>query len=119
METKYRPLSADHARLSYQELDLINTLNKSNSLLERILNNLDNENEKINLFVEERLNEMKNEFDKSIDLLLKELTKFLFNKGLIKETYFEKVKYIIEKINKGEKMSEEDKKILRESRRKK
>ena len=50
-------------------------------------------------------------------MLLKALVNMLMNRGLIKETYFEKVKSIFDKINRGEKITEEDKRILRESRK--
>lgn len=117
MEAKYRPLSADHARQYYQDIQLTKALNESNIKLKRLLTKLDKTNEKMKSNVEQNLNDLKNNFDKRFDLFLKGLIIVLLKKGFIKETHFEKVKNICDKISKGEKLSEEDKKILRESRK--
>ena len=106
MESKCRPLSADNASQHYQEIKIITNLNESNSILGNIENKLD-----------QRFNELNNNFNEKIALLLKALVNMLMNRGLIKETYFEKVKSIFDKINRGEKIAEEDKRILRESRK--
>ena len=66
---------------------------------------------------DQRFNELNNNFNEKIALLLKALVNMLMNRGLIKEAYFEKVKSIFDKINRGEKITEEDKRILRESRK--
>ena len=106
MKSKCRPLSADNASQHYKEIKIITNLNESNSILGNIENKLD-----------QRFNELNNNFNEKIALLLKALVNMLMNRGLIKETYFEKVKSIFDKINRGEKITEEDKRILRESRK--
>lgn len=75
MESKYRPLSADHARQYYQEKQIIRQI-------ENLINKLDNENKKI----ERQLNEMDNDFNR-----------YLLKTDLIKE--------LVLKINKREKIS--------------
>lgn len=75
MESKYRPLSADHARQNYQEKQIIRQI-------ENLINKLDNENKKI----ERQLNEMDNDFNR-----------YLLKTDLIKE--------LVLKINKREKIS--------------
>ena len=113
MEIKLRSLSADNARQYYQLELIINSLKETNRTLASLVNKLDN----ANFNREQLLNEMNNNFNKRCELFLKKSTNILYNKGFIKESHFEKVKSICDKIIEGDKISEKDKKILKESRK--